>query len=129
MITAVANSDGTVDLNGKQGTTWSLGITFYRDSLRTEPLDLTGKQLRGQYRKDYKVTSLSLIDFVLTVDDLDSAENPDGNKAALFVSPSASSSVTVLSGVYDIELYSPEDPLIVERIMQGRLIISPEVTK
>jgi hypothetical protein len=127
MIEATARTNGTVDLVGKQGTTWTLTIQLFEDDANTVPMDLTSFLVRGQYRKDYKDASPVLIAFGCTIDAYDITENPDTNKITVVVLPQVSTDCTVLSGVYDIEIYNGTD--IVERILAGKLAITPEVTR
>lgn len=127
MITASVGKDGKVNLVGKQGTTWSLVVQVFQDDLKTVPMNLNGYAARGQFKKDYVKSSPVLIEFNCTVLPLDLDSNPDQNKVLIEATPDQSSSVTIESGVYDIEVYN--GPLIVERILEGSLTISKEVTR
>lgn len=126
MITATANSDGTVDLLGYQGTTWEFTVSVFSDTESTVPVDLTGYTVAGQMRKDYQRTSSVLIQFVCGILPYDAVTNPDNNKVSVSVLPSVSSAVKVLSGVYDVEITKG---VFTERIIKGKLTIDPEVTR
>lgn len=126
MIIATAKTDGTVDLVGYQGTTWEFTISVYSDVESTVPLDLTGYLPKGQYKKDYYQGSPALITFVCTVLPYDVTNNPYTNIVKVTALPAQSSAVSVLSGVYDIEVTKDA---YTERILRGRMTIDPEVTR
>lgn len=127
MIEATATTDGKINLIGKQGTTWDLPISLYEDSENTIPFSLDTYFARGQYRKNYNINSPILIEFTCTVLPFDAETNPDWNKIIVHADPELSTSCTVFSGVYDIEVY--QDEFNVERVLEGTLVITPEVTK
>jgi len=129
MITAAVSTinEGTVDLIGQQGTTWELEVQVYEDEENTVPMDLSAFSARGQYRKNYKDRSTVLLNFVCSIVPYDATTNPDVNKVLVQATPASSTSCTRLSGVYDIEIYNGTD--VVERILEGTLTITPEVTK
>lgn len=128
MITATVAADGKVNLVGKQGTTWSLPIELFQDDNNTIPFPLTNYLVRGHYRKDYNALSPILIEFLCTVVPLDAETNPDQNKIIVHATPEQSTTCKTLSGVYDIEIYN-EGESLVERVLEGALTITPEVTK
>jgi len=128
MITATLNDNGTVSLVGKQGTTWDIVLSVFSDNEATVPFNLADYSARGQYRKDYKITSPPLITFECAVLPLNAQTNPGQNKISIHADASASTACFVYSGVYDIEIYT-EDEESVERVMEGSLVISREVTK
>lgn len=128
MITATANSDGTVSLIGKQGTTWDIDVKVFEDDAKTIPMSLIGYSARGQMRKDYVPTSKVLIEFNCTIVPFDADTNPDNNIVHINATPDQSSSIgNIASGVYDIEVYQGVD--ICERVLEGTLTISKEVTR
>lgn len=126
MITATVVSGGKVHLEGKQGTTWDLPLELFEDDKNTIPFSLATYQARGQYRLNYNKTSPVLITFTCTVLPV-GEDNPNNNKILVHVDPSQSTACHVLSGVYDIEIYQNETS--VERVLEGTLTITPEVTK
>jgi len=124
MLTATLNEDGKkVDLVGQQGTTWDLRIEVFEDDENTTPMDLSNYSARAQFRKDYKLTSPIIIEFDCEVD-----LAGDHNGVTLHVDPEVSAEALVYHGVYDVEVYTPDD-VDVKRIMQGSLVIDREVTK
>jgi hypothetical protein len=123
MITAIANEDGTVALVGKQGTTWDISLTLFQDEAGTVPFDLTLYLARGEYRKDYKTTSLPLLAFTCTPD-----LGGDANVLKITATAALTAGLAILSGVYDIEVYN-QDESSVERVLEGKLTVSQEVTK
>jgi len=128
MLTSNINTNGTVDLIGKKGTTWTLIHSCFSDTARIVPITLTGLSLRGQLRADYKRNSPLVLELTCTLLDVDVDTNPDGNKIKIEATATETSNITILSGVYDVEAYSEND-VIVERVMEGKYMISPEVTR
>ena len=118
MITAVPQTDGTVNLVGKQGTTWVFYIDIWSDDAKTEAYPLTGFSARGVYKASTQPSSTDLIVFTCTVAD---------SKVTVSATAAQSSAVSILKGVYDIELYNADES-IVERIMEGKLTMSQGVT-
>lgn len=128
MIVATVDTDGEkINLVGKQGTTWDLTTKVFQDTAKTIPLSLIGYNARGQFKKDYQKTSPVLIEFNCSIMPYDAVDNPDNNTVLINVLPAQSSALSLTKGVYDIEIYSGTD--IVERIMEGTLEISQEVTR
>jgi hypothetical protein len=88
--------------------------------------DLSGHALRGKIKKTYDTTdSDQIFDFTNV-----SVASPAEDGIALITISSATSD-TMKSGryVYDIELLSGADADIVERILEGKLNVTPSVTK
>lgn len=127
MITATVGNDGKIDLEGKQGTTWDLPIELYEDTANTIPFSLETYSARGQYRVNYTSTSPVLITFACTVLPFDEVTNPNWNKINIHADPVQSTVCSTLAGVYDIEIF--QDETSVERVLEGSLTITPEVTK
>ena len=126
-LTAKPNADGSVDLTGKQGSTWSMTITL-TDQVGAA-FDLTGYSAAGMVRKTPSASAKTK-DFVVTL----SATPTDGT---ITVSMSASDTAAITAGdsvddddslyYYDVEITSGTG--IVTRIIQGKLYIDPECTK
>ena len=127
MITATT-SGTSVNLIGKQGTTWNIVISLFSDAGLTVPLSLAGYSARGQYRQSYAVGSPVVIEFSCTVLPVDPVTNPNNNKISINVPASTSTACTVLGGYYDIEVYTAQDASV-ERVMEGSLSILQEVTR
>jgi hypothetical protein len=127
-ITATANADGTVDLTGKQGCTWSLIINVFTDDDKKIPMVLTDYLVRGQIKAAYGDAD-PVAAFEGAVTDAEAGE----------VTVTAAASVTAsipyvvtrkgvpVPYVYDIEIHTGT-PETVTRILQGKLTIDPEVT-
>lgn len=135
MLTSKINTDGTVDLTAKQGTTWELTHSCFSDNARTIPISLSGLLARGQIRKDYKLTSPIILEFTCEVLALDEITNPNENKIVIRATAAQSSSIVIpkaqanLLAVYDVEAYSDDEEEFVERVMEGTFSMSPEVTR
>lgn len=127
-ISAVVNSDGSVDLTGKQGGTWTFTVTAYQ-STGGPVLDLTGYSARGQIRKTYASTDI-IKSFTFSI--------PSPTTGVVNVSMAASDTTAIPAGklptdsastyVYDIEIHTGS-PETVTRLMEGRLFIDPQVTR
>lgn len=126
-ITAIAKSDGSVDLTGKQGGTWTFTVTANQPN--GTPMDLTGYSGRGQIRKAYDSAAVTK-SFTCTI--------PAPTTGVVSVSMSASDTAGIPCGklptdtastyVYDIELYTGS-PETVIRILEGKLFVDAEVTR
>lgn len=121
MLTPTLKSNGDVALVGKQGTTWDLSLKLYSDTENTIPLDLNGYSARGHYRKNYD--SPLAMAFECDID-----LTGDANTITIHLDAATSAACTTYSGVYDIEIYTPNDE-DVKRVMEGTLVIDREVTK
>lgn len=107
----------TYNFTLKQGTTFSLTGQVLVGSTG-EPRDLTGYDIRSQMRPTYDST----ISYAMTA----SIVEPTSGSFRLAMSSDSTSAVTASCMVYDVELYSGN---IVERLLEGTISISPEVTK
>lgn len=105
----------------EQGATWDFAMVWKTDI--GEPIDLTGCDARMQFRRSYGYSVLM---------DLGTATNtlvvdgPNGGISAQ-VSAEITSLIKEPSGVFDLEVYHPDGR--VDRVLQGRWILSPEVTR
>lgn len=113
------------DITIEQGASFSLEAVHSLDE--SAPIDLTGYQGRGQIRS--KASSKDfLAEFDVTVTD------PAGGLVLIELSAEKSSAIPVkgksysdmMIAYYDIELY--KDDLVI-RLLNGKVMISPEVTK
>jgi hypothetical protein len=126
-ITAEVQDDGSVNLTGVQGSTWTLAITLTDSG--SNAIDLTGYTARAQIRKTYATTTITK-SFTCTID------APLTGVINLSMSASDTSAITcgktstesASTYVYDIEVYTTADAEV-DRIMGGKLYVSPEVTK
>lgn len=115
-----------LDMTIEQGADFSRRVVY---KVGGNPVDLTGYTARGQVRTKPSAAT-ALADFTIIF------ENPRSTGAFLLeISSTTSSGFIVGDDVtraenrlyYDIELVTPAAKVI--RILQGRLIVSPEVTK
>jgi len=128
MLTVIKqNSDGSIDLLGKQGATWELILTLTDNS--DNPIDLTDYIVRGQVRKSYQ--SSIAYNFTCSIVDAINGKISISMPASLTASiPSADDKNPKAPDntyVYDIEIESRNN--VVTRILEGNLYIDPEVTK
>lgn len=102
-----------------QGTTFSLTITV--SDVNDSPLNLTGYTVRAQLRKSYGATSYTA--FTTSIGSPASA-------GEVIISLTASQTTDLKAGryVYDIEIVSPA-PIVVTRVLEGIVTITPEVTR
>lgn len=126
-IQAKSNSDGSVDLIGKQGSTWRLTLELKQSD--NTPMDLTGYFARSHIKKDYSdVTPVAQFTCVIL-------NPPTGGKISLYMDANTTASIPCGRSpkdpasvyVYDVEIESANGE--VSRILEGRLFIDPEVTK
>lgn len=126
-------------LAGKYNMTCQQGSTFSRifeieqpntDADPTgntyEPYDLTGHEARMQVRRtidsDNFLLELTTQNNSITIN----PAPPKFNQILINVSASVTASVSH-SGVYDLEIISPSG--VVDRVLEGEFILSPEVTR
>lgn len=108
------------DFEIEQGASFALTWPVLQNG---EPMDLTGYTVRSQVRKAAGDAAL-----------LHEFSNAEGNAAAdsrgitISVAPAESSAWTWKHGVYDVELVSPNATTVV-RVAEGRITVSPEVTR
>lgn len=126
-VQAEVKPDGSVDLVGKQGSTWRFVLEIKQSN--NSPMNLTGYTARGQIRKFYNSRDV-VKSFTCTI------MNPatDGKIGVML---SATDTAAIKCGgtpkeltstyVYDIEIESSEGE--VTRVLQGKLYVDPEVTK
>ena len=107
------------DLLIEQGTTWSVTITLKKPT--TVPFDLTGFTARCQLRRSYSASEV-LVSPTTTIPD----PKTDG-KIILSLTSTQTTGLEDGSAVYDVELVGPTGD--VARILQGKVKITPEVTK
>lgn len=100
-----------------QGSTFDLEFTLLDDD--GNPVDLTGTSVRGQIRKTYSSTTpVATFTLVGTL-------SSDGR---VLLRLSATETANISSGkyVYDVEWVNGST---VSRILEGKVIVRPEVTK
>lgn len=104
----------TYDLQMAQGADFS--ATFRPKDSSGNPLDLTGFEVRSQARRTVSAQEVLL--------DISSYASISGGDIALHIPAEATS--TLQSGVYDLFLVKDE---VATRLLEGRLIVSPSVTR
>ena len=112
---------GLLNLTFSQGATWKLAMT-YTDNAGA-PINLTGYTARMQARPSYEsdTTVLSLTNGTgLTLGGTAGTIN-------LLVAASATAAIDADQYVYDLEIASASNE--VTRVVQGTLIVTPEVTR
>jgi hypothetical protein len=119
-----------LDLTIEQGTTFRRKLTI-RDTAGTL-VNLTGYTFRGQIRARYDSPS-ALAAFAFTLGNQTTntgevtMELTALQTAALPVDPSTQNVKKVTRHVYDIEMVAPSGD--VARILDGQVVVSPEVTQ
>jgi hypothetical protein len=104
-----------------QGATLSRQLTWYIDN---SPVDLTGYNARMQVREKYISSNFNLN---LNTNNGGITLGGDEGTVSLYASAEDTGDLVAKEYVYDIELISPSDH--VYRIIEGKFIVTPEVTK
>lgn len=105
------------DLRIDQGTTFGLSIECQDQN--ANPVDLTGCTARAMIRYSYTDASPAAI-FTASVDAANAAVN-------LSLSATQTAALTGVRALWDCELSYPDSS--VQRLVEGKVTISPEVTK
>ena len=111
---------GVYDLKINQGSTFVLGLVLKKANGIL--FDLTGYTGRSQIRKSQASTEA-----VATPHIAFAADRKSG-KMSIGLSDIETMNISLSSGVYDIELIDPTGT-VVTRILEGKVKISPEVTR
>ena len=114
------SSSGSYDLKINQGSTFVLGLTLKKANGIL--FDLTGYTGRCQIRKSHADTNV-IVSPVIAFD-----TNRKSGKMSIGLSATQTEDLTITNGVYDLELVDPTGT-IVSRIIEGRVKVSPEVTR
>lgn len=112
-----------INITINQGSVFKMNVDVEAKDLvgNTMPFDLTGFSIRSMARPSHD--SDEVYDFVCTIYDA-----PAG-KFSLNMAPTVTETILCKSMVYDIEVYSDTNAEYVERIVQGRITITPQVTR
>lgn len=113
----------SLDLEIPQGTSFPLLLTV-RDSLLAST-DITGYTFVSQIRASYESSAI-IASFVFTVQN----QTTNTGQVKMDLASSALSGLVLtgmVSYVYDVEMTAPNGT--VSRLLQGRAIITPEVTR
>lgn len=103
-----------------QGTTW--GVAWPIVDTEGRSVDLTGWSARSQVRSDVRTE-----DVLHEWSSEAGTAELDNSYVTLRVAPEVSTDWTWRDGVYDVELTSPDH--VVYRVAEGRISVSPEVTR
>lgn len=114
-------SPGMLNLTLSQGATWKLALTY--QNANGTPIDLTNYTARMQARPSYDSSTVSL-----------NLTNGSGitlggtaGTINLLVGATTTASIGAAQYVYDMELVSGSGE--VTRLIEGTLIVTPEVTR
>jgi hypothetical protein len=112
---------GLLNLTFSQGATWKLNITYTNDT--GNPVNLTNYTARMQARSTYDASTAAL-----------SLTNGSGitlggtaGTIGLLVGATVTAAIGAAQYVYDLELVSASGE--VTRLIEGTLIVTPEVTR
>lgn len=111
---------GVYDIIIDQGSDFSLGITVKDDA--NQPRDLTGYSARSQMRDERSSEEIAAT-FTCSVD-----PDPTTGKITMALPNSVSKNVPAGSYYYDVEIFTQND-VNVTRILQGKVRVTPEVTR
>lgn len=104
-----------------QGSTFNQELTY---SINSVNVNLTGYSARMQVREKHTSTSTILS---LTTANGGLVLGGSAGTISINIPSTTTASITAKEYVYDIELVSPSS--IVTRIIEGRFIVTPEVTR
>lgn len=112
---------GKYNIVCSQGTTLTRQLTWFIDNV---PVNLTGYTARMQVREKYTSPN-----FNLSLTTTNGGITLGGNQGtiSLYASAEDTGDLVAKEYVYDIELVAPTD--YVYRIIEGKFIVTPEVTK
>jgi hypothetical protein len=123
---------GQYDISAEQGSTYGLNMNYKDDA--DNPITLAGYNARMQIRRSHTASTMLLsgdadsndatLNITMTVEDAGAAL-PTGN-VKVDISAATLSGIAPGNHVYDIELVSGDS---VTRLLEGRFIITPEVTR
>lgn len=114
------SASGTYDLNINAGTTFVLGLTLKKSNGTL--FDLTGYTARGQIRKTHTEHNVEA-SFNIAFD-----TNRKSGKLSISLSEVQTKTLSIVSGVYDLELIDSTGT-VVTRLIEGKVRVSPEVTR
>lgn len=111
-----------VNLQVNKGATFRHKFTW--QNARSKPINLTGYLARMHIRAE--VNSADVI-IALTTENGGITLGGVLGTISLYISNTATSSLTAVKGVYDLELVAPNNDVI--RLIAGAVAMSPEVTR
>jgi hypothetical protein len=117
----MSTAPGLLNLTFSQGATWKLAMTYTNSA--GNPIDLTSHTARMQARPSFESTTtvLNLANGTgITLGGTAGTIN-------LLVSATATAAINAQQYVYDLEVISDSNE--VTRVVQGTLVVTPEVTR
>lgn len=110
---------GKYNMLVQQGATYNQSITL-KNAANTAPINITGCTVAAQIREQY-TDATPVATFATNI--------PVGTDGVIQISltPTQTSAITIERGVYDIEITYPGGTK--DRILQGNVVISKEVTR
>ena len=112
-------SGENVDLNITQGSSFNIRISCLDDNNNT--IDLTNYGIRGVVKGKYSDT-----DILLNLNPI--VHDATGGLVDIYLTPIQTKTLPITEAIYDIEKYDLTGTGYVEKIVRGKLAISPEVT-
>lgn len=106
-----------------QGATFNSLRIVYKDPVTLLPIDLTGYSARMQIRLNHASDTIILD---LPGDDGDILLGTDEGVIQVDIPASVTEALPAVKGVYDLELITGT---YVERLLEGSVVITPEVTR
>lgn len=103
----------------QQGATYTLNFTAYTGSSTGSAFNFTGYSLRSKIRQRYNSTSVTA---TFTASILSST----GGTGRISLSSTQTAALAEGGYVYDLEAYTTG--LVVNRVLEGKLLVTPEVT-
>jgi hypothetical protein len=117
----------TYNIHIDQGSTYTLTVE-YIDAVGAA-VDLTNYEARMQVRETVasttilaSFTSSPAVGLVIT-------PPPTLGKVVLTITSAQTAAYTFTNGVYDLEVFDASIPPAVVRLLQGRFVVNPEVTR
>lgn len=114
------------DIEMEQGATFDeISFTWWTDSTKTAPVNLTGYSARMQMREDYDDADPQFEVLSTTVGEI--TLGGAAGTVDVVVPATKTAAITARKGFYDLELVSPSGKVV--KLMKGRVTVFPEVTK
>lgn len=111
---------GKYDITINQGSTFVLGLTLKKaNGLLFDLTDYTGRCQIRRTHADTVIVASPVIAF---------DSNRKSGKMSLGLSAVITAGITISNGVYDLELVDPTGTVI-SRILEGKVLVSNEVTR
>lgn len=115
-----SNYNTTID----QGADWYINFTYYTDSTQTTPVNLTGYTAALQLRSEPSDTTA-----VLSLSSPSSGIVITGATGLISVHATAAQTGAISEGYYYYDLEITSSTSIVTRLIQGQVLVSPQVTR